>query len=73
MRWQWSLRLATVFQAMTGSMLGSEPPPQRRGAPSEIEALWLSNAYNTWMSPPCKVATYSTASAMACRRTAVSD
>ena len=35
MRWQRSLRLATVFQAMSGSMLGSEPPPQRRGAPSE--------------------------------------
>ena len=52
MRWQRSLRLATVFQAMSGSMLGSEPPPQRRGAPSEIEALWLSNACNTWMSPP---------------------
>ena len=31
MRWQRSLRLATVYQAMSGSMLGSEPPQQRRG------------------------------------------
>lgn len=39
MKWQRSLRLATVFLAMSGSMLGSDPEKRLQARWSELKEL----------------------------------